>query len=1722
MSKDVQKRDTYKNAIARVSKFLNSEEFESSEVDVVEVKLKLLESYWEKFLQLHTQIQSVCGENELPFQEIEFENVEREYTRINAALSARLRHVKAVDANSSSLNLSSSSPSNTMDFRLPKLDLPKFHGDYTQWNSFYDLFKSIVDNNTTISSAQKFHYLKMNVIGDAARLITNYKVTDANYTLALSALKNRYDNKRMTIRTLLKMLLDQPPISTENSASLRSLIDTTNNCVRSLADLGLVVSTWHPFLEFLVTQRLDPLTARDWENTLKPSDLPTVDQLSNFIESRCRSLEVNRSTSTLKQKQSVQKKTTTNTFHSTSAYSNSCVVCSEDHRIFHCPSFIKLDIPTRIATIKSHSLCTNCFCSQHTNKRCKFGKCKICHQRHNTLLHLNSKPESKDNTSVPSSSQSSSPTLTSPPSSSSSPLPSTTTTLLSNTFDSTPILLATACIYIDAQDGSRHIIRALLDTGSQSTFISEHLVQKLQLKRNPISIKINGLGESMDLSRSYVQTTIRSQHNSNSCISISALVISRITTYIPDGLVSSFDLNQFNHLQLADQFSCQPGKIDLLIGSDIYGQVILDGLIRGTSTSPLAQQTIFGWILSGPIGNTSLKLTHTESLHSHIELENLIKNFWTIEEVQCTPLITNEQLQCEDHFKTTFKRDNNGRYTVMLPLNEKITTLGDSKNTALSRFSLLERRLQKNIKLNQEYSTFLKEYQKLGHMKEVTESNNSLTYYIPHHPVFKPSSTSTKLRVVFDASCKTNSGASLNDALMVGPKLQDDIHILLLRFRKYRIGITADVTKMYRQIMLHETHQDLHRIFWRESPDHKLTEFRLCTVTYGTASAPFLAVRAMQQCAMDHKSEYPIAHNIVMSDFYVDDMITGAHTEQEAIQIVQQVTDLLDCGGFPLCKWTSNNNNVLESICPDKRELNTTIPTSVEATQTVKTLGIIWHTITDEFSYQVNISNSITNPTKRNVLAKIASLYDPLGWIAPVIIKAKIFMQQLWLSGVNWDEILSPHLQSIWSKFEEELHELQKIRISRWFGMPELDPIQLHGFCDASEAAYAAVIYIRYANNSATHGINLVAAKTRVAPVKQITLPRLELCGAVLLSRLFQMVQSALKLPNPITQYAWTDSNIVLSWLQKPPSTWKTFIANRTAEILSNLEPHTWRHVPGKENPADIASRGTFPKNIQESDIWWHGPTWLKHNESYWPNQSCQKSYETTIEKRLHSTTTLTSITTCDLIHKYSNLKKLLRITAYCKRFINNAKSCPTKRFFGQLSSNELDNALLSLIKQQQSVTYPEEIKCLQNGTDIPRRSHINSLNPIIDETGLLRVGGRLKNADLSFDKKHQIILPIKSNLTNLFIADIHLKLLHSGTQLMLAHLRDRFWLPRARQAIRHQIYKCLTCFRHKAKPAEQLMGDLPKERVSKARAFLNSGVDYAGPIPIRLSPLRNSKIGKAYICVFVCLATKAAHLEAVGDLSTAAYMAAFRRFVSRRGICLTLMSDNGTNFIGAKHELHQLYQNLQKDDLPNQMAIEGTQWKLICPSAPHQGGMWEATVKSVKHHLHRAASTIPFTTEELQTLLAQIEACLNSRPLCRLTDDPTDEFILTPGHFLIGEPIMAVPEIPLLERKISLLKRWQIVQWAQQDFWSHWQQSYIHQMQQRTKWRFTKANVKIGDLVLLSDDKRPPTHWPMARIINIHPGRDNLVRVVSIKYRGTVLKRPIQKLCLLPFVNEI
>ncbi|CAI6376224.1 unnamed protein product [Macrosiphum euphorbiae] len=626
---------------------------------------------------------------------------------------------------------------------------------------------------------------------------------------------------------------------------------------------------------------------------------------------------------------------------------------------------------------------------------------------------------------------------------------------------------------------------------------------------------------------------------------------------------------------------------------------------------------------------------------------------------------------------------------------------------------------------------------------------------------------------------------------------------------------------------------------------------------------------ALHQLYKDFMRTHPEAAAVLQRDFYVDEVMTGRDDITATIKLHQELLHLLARGGFELRKWATNCEAVL-----------THIPTALRATQltlidhmdpSIKILGISWNAQRDTFSFHVESSKVGETCTKRSLLSEIARIFDPCGWLSPLVIVAKIIMQHLWKNKLDWDDPLPDTLIKWWSDHRSSYGALRFFELPRHCNdeHTQVTTYSLHGYSDSSEQAYAAALYLVSVFPDGKSSSHLVLSKTRVAPLKTQSIPRLELCGATLLASLTKHLLEALSTINIESVNLWTDSTITLQWIQSDPHRWTTFVSNRVSQIQTWCPSAVWRHVPSQDNPADLASRGLSGDQLITNALWWHGPQWLLPPNP-WPQSTfeCEDPNQTLQEERKPQVTT--HVTTeadafnSNLLAKYSDLSKLLHVTCYILRFYHNCQKPVALRLTGLPTVCEWRSANLKWIRLVQQECFPLDLHQLRLGLPVKSSSTLVSLNPFLDIAGVLRVGGRLTQSSLPYDMRHPVLLPKAHLYTTMVVRSIHLLHQHAGLNVTMSLVRQKYWVVHGRSIIRKVLHDCVKCYRFRQVKTHQLMADLPAFRVNYAPVFSHCGVDFAGPFSTKPSVGRSRIVYKTYLALFICLTTKAVHLEIV------------------------------------------------------------------------------------------------------------------------------------------------------------------------------------------------------------------------------------------------------------------
>ena len=1664
----------------------------------------------------------------------------------------------------------------TDKMHLPKLEMKKFSGTnieyYQEW---YQIFMATIDKSS-LSGVEKFIYLKMALEGEAMKLIEGYPVTEGNYALALGDLNEAYGDPDVVINHHVSKLLNLPSQTTPQS--LRNLYTSISAHVRSLEALGVTSESYSIFLVPIVKSKLNDKLRKEVTRKKIKDITELLHELKEEVGTETSSNQVklafeneapvketrppNRSNykswSNSPYQQPVTASAQSLNINTKTQY---CIFCpgTQSHWVEDC---------NRVKHLKPHEVremvikengCFCCFYKGHSIRDCRLRsrmKCNKCQSRnHNTYLHEEGRKGAyitvttnpvEMSAVAPVENASTEKSATSPPSDNAVKTEVKGANAIHARQGRESTIMPIIRVRIKGNNGRKLELNAMLDQCSDQSFIRADVTKELQLDGPTIPMEVAGISGITDgrKDRKLVETKLYST-SFNHEVEVSLVEMPVICKPISRPSVPSDILNSRNlrNLQLADDYMKDEEKeIHILIGLDHYYNFIT-GRIKRASQQPVAIETVFGWMLVSDSQNQQMQSSSsitTMFISTEVErcLNQDLKKFWEVEESVIEKPVKPENKQAIQKFHKSVKYDPvTKKYTVSLPFINDDRNIASNYKVAEKQFYSLLKRFEAKPDLKYQYNEAMSEYINEGFAEQVPEDELYSTepgiYYMPHRAVIKEENTTTKTRIVFNASSSGKNQVSLNDKLLIGPKLQPSIVEILMRWRCKPVALVADIRKMYSMIEVEENDRNSLRFLWLEN--NQIKHYRHTVLAFGLRSAPYLAIETVQSHIKKFIDIHPDVTESLLDSTYVDDYCNSEETVSNAMDTVTTASQIMTEAGMELRKWQSNEPEVMKHC--------KAISPSTDVTKDErKVLGMHWKSSEDYLYYIPKAPKQfpLKYISKRMIIGSAAKLHDPIGFISPVVIKAKMMIQQLWAAGVEWDEnLVETQIAEEWMRWCEDLEAVKEIKINRKY-VPVNTVIkhqQIHVFNDASEKGYATVAYLRSEDDKGKIYIALITSKTKVAPLKIITLPRLELMSALIGSRISLKIKDALK-DESMKAYLWSDSRLTYGQTEVR---WKTFVENRAQEIRENTDPVQWRHCPGKDNPADIASRGTTAVRLKESSLWWGGPSWLKEDEVHWPKRmnSLGTNNDALKEKRMKQYTCLVTDTTIqsNVIepHKYSKLSTLLRKTAYVKRFVNNCRKKMQKKpltLNKWPTAEEIDEALKCWLKSVQREYYPEEVDRLKAKSPIKQDSKISQLSPYIDEdTGLIRMEGRIHNAQLTESEKHPVILPHQSHIVKLLVENIHMKQMHSGVNHTLITLRNEFWVTRARSLVKSVVKSCILCRMHMPKRITVPYSPLPADRVTEASPFQIIGIDFTGPIHIeetkittkrttKKCPVKTVKVkttSKAYIALTTCAVTRAVHLELVPDLSTDAFMRSFRRFVSRRGTSQVIYSDNAQTYKCAEKGIKQCYEILNSPKFQEFLSERSIKWKYICPLSPWWGGYWERLMKTIKIPLKKVLGKSFMSSDELYTVLTEVEAMVNSRPICAVHDDPNSLEYLTPANFLIGRSTINLPVRPLKHTEVhptvtrkelnNLLRNQEK---ALKRVWKMWREEYLRSLGTSPAIK-DQMPIKEGDLVMVASNLQPRCTWSVGRVSELLEGRDGRIRSAIVKVKGKLRTRPVQ-----------
>ncbi|MEZ4720248.1 MAG: hypothetical protein R2813_00025 [Flavobacteriales bacterium] len=1190
--------------------------------------------------------------------------------------------------------------------------------------------------------------------------------------------------------------------------------------------------------------------------------------------------------------------------------------------------------------------------------------------------------------------------------------------------------------------------------------------------------------------------------------------------------------------------------IGLLIGSNCpKAMQPLDCIPAMVDDSPCGIKTPLGWCIAGPVcSRDSDKMTTLLCNFVKPEMSISVKDhglsdmFKLMYEAEFVESGLNCQSCCNSNLGSFEKgmsqndrrfitmmnasvvRDNS-HYCLPLPFDNPNVCLPSNREQVLKRLQGLKRRIDGDSKYQSDYVSFINGMLSNGYAKKSMRADEGL-WYIPHHGVYHPHKPD-KLRVVFDCSyqCK---GISLNKVLLSGPDLTNSLVGVLLRFRQERIAVMADIEAMFYQVSVPENHQNYLRFLWWPDGDTSLTpvDHQMTVHLFGATSSPSCANFALRQTAKEFEAKYGLEiAETLRRNFYVDDMLKSVPDEAMAIEVISSVKDMCAEGGFKLTKFTSNSKAVVNSIpVLDRSKEIQSVDLSKMALPMERALGVNWCIENDVFNFRIVLKDKPL--TRRGILSSLSSIYDPLGFVAPFLIKGKKLLQSLCCANIGWDDELDDEARIVWERWRLQLPLLESLTVNRCYKPVDFGPIEsvsIHSFSDASSYAYGQCSYLRLVDTNDRISCCLLMGKSRVAPSKPVTIPRLELVAATMSVKISNMLVKELEFGN-IQCFHWTDSNAVLGYVSNTSKRYHVFVANRVQLIRENSELASWHYVCSKLNPADDASRGLNFDEITDQHRWFKGPDFLWNCTVEFPMASSMNTIpdsDPEVKQNVKSLVTQTAHLGGDAVDRLiaycDSWFKLKRLVAWILLCMNNllcrSRGTKPRDLCLGLSTANLKDAEVSVIRYVQRHAFPEELKSVSLSKPIKLSSALFNLTPALNSTGLLVIGGRLQKSALNECSKHQAILPKNSPVSRLIVKFFHGQSLHSGSEYVLSLIRERYWIIGSRRLVKDVRRNCFTCRKLFNQPLTQQMSSLPKDRVAvDVSPFTYVGIDYFGPFLVKV----NRSEVKRYGCIFTCLTMRAVHIELAHSLDTDSFINCLQRFMCRRGMPVEFRSDNGTNFVGAEAELKRAIQEWNKSTLESFLLQKEISWKFNTPTASHMGGTWERMIRSVRKLLLVLVSDQKMTEENLSTMLCLAENMLNNRPLTPVSNDPQDLEALTPNHLLLFRKTSGLPPGQFVKQDLYVRRRWRQIQFLADLFWQRWKREYLPMLQSRAKWIERKSNLQVNDFVLLMDDNLPRNCWLYGRVIEVFPGTDGLVRSVTIKTKNGLFDRPIHKLCLL------
>ncbi|XP_058816184.1 uncharacterized protein LOC131679471 [Topomyia yanbarensis] len=1628
-------------------------------------------------------------------------------------------------------------------------ELPKFSGDPLEWPMFLSSFESTTAM-CGIQPDENLARLQKSLIGSAREKVQSILTLPSAIPEIIDTLRDECGRPEQLLHCLLSRIRSAPSPNVNKLETLVTFGREVRNLVTYIEASNLQAHLSNPMLLMELVGKLPPSMRLEWGLHCQRISDASLRAFSDYASSiKIAACQVSLPTdyghadgssrrSLKKEKDGFVNTHSTDNEHGsepgeklTATYSNQnrerrpCLACQcTDHRIRNCDKFFKFTLLERLKFVEQNELCRRCL-SGHGKWPCRTKQpCGVhgCTEPHHKLLHSETSKADEENIQQ-------APAV----------LSAHCHNLPSSLFKIIPVIL---------HNNERSVSTfAFLDDGSDLTLLENGLADELGLEgvESSLCLQWTSNVSRKESSSKRVQLTISGVDRQSKYTLQNVRTVDNLC--LPKQNLDYQELSKrfafLRGLPIQSYFEAAPR---ILIGVDNARLKLPLNKRDRRDEEPVAIKTRLGWTVFGGRHETAghdRVMIHVCNCSDDRKLHDLVKDYFALEDLGVTTLAvpeSTEDQRARKILQETTRRTESGRFETGLLWKTDKVVFPNSYPMAVRRLKCLERRLRLDSNLQKAVTDQIAEYEELGYAHKATteelgNTDHQRVWYLPLGVVCNPRKPN-KIRVVWDAAATVN-GISLNSKLLKGPDLLTPLLSVLCRFRQRQYAIAGDIRQMFHQLQIREEDRHSQRFLWR-SDEHSTPEIYIMDVaTFGASCSPCSAQYVKNTNARDFSERYPEAATAIINNTYVDDYLDSRDTIEEAAKLAVDVRTVHSKAGFEIRNWQSNSDQVLRRVGVETT--NAVKSFSAEKTTVAeRVLGIMWIPDEDVFVFAAQFRSDLQPlltgeiiPTKRQILQVVMSLFDPLGLIATYTIHGKIIIQDVWRSGIKWDEPIKENDFTNWQRWVKLAPELDRVRIPRCYfpnyGQQSYQSLQLHVFVDASELAYCCVAYFRIIDGNTPRCI-LVASKAKVTPLQPQTIPRNELNAAVLGIRLMKTITENHNLPIQ-QRFLWTDSTTVLSWLKADPRKYRQYVAFRIAEILAETTIEEWNWVPTKMNIADHATKWGSGPSFDAQNIWFRGPDFLYLPETNWPSRKLDLNEATEELRNLH-VHRRTSNRELVEFSKFSRFEDLLKRLAYLHHFARKCRShdraLPVSRSVS-LTQHDYIVAEKSLWRMVQAEAFETEIAVLKQNADLPiaqrlrlgKTSPLKGLSPFLDEDGIIRMESRIdpKAAYYCFNFRNPVILPRQSHVTELLILRFHQRYGHANKSTVMNEMQQKFHVPKLRSVVNKIVKKCMWCRVYRAKPIEPRMAPLPQVRVTPyVRPFTFVGLDYFGPLLVK----RGRSNHKRWVALFTCLTVRAIHVEVVHSLSAESCKMAIRRFIARRGTPQQIFSDNGTNFRGAARELSEEIKTINRS-IAAAFTNAETEWHFNPPSAPHMGGAWERKVRSVKEALKVLSHRDKLDDEGLTTLLSEAEMIVNSHPLTFVPLETPEQEVVTPNNFLLMSSGGAsnTNRSPAHE-SICLRTNWKLLQHLLNQFWKRWVQAYLPTIARRTKWFSEQKSLQEGDLVIVVDET-VRNGWLRGRIIKTYPGLDGQVRKVDVLTNNGTLQRPVIKVALLDVLND-